>query len=319
MNSALLNSQDIKAQASRLGFVACGMSEAEPVMPVVADRFRRWLELGYCAEMDYMRRNVEMRLQPQLLVPGVRTVVSLALNFFPAQRQPAISLYAQGKDYHDVMRSRMRLLMESLGLQGRAFVDTAPVLERYWAWRSGIGTFTPCGGFISVPGYGPTVFLGELFLTQEADHYDSPLPAPPLGECLNLAELTSVSNGNEALPQRGSGEGACLCPALTPDGLDARRCVSYHTIEHRGPLPDGLRLSQTFYGCDRCLRATPEFAEAHPTEVPEFQPSEALLKMTRDDWQRLTPEQYRCLFKGSAVKRAKYEGLMRNIARWLEP
>ncbi len=177
MSSAPLNSNDIKAQAKRLGFVACGLAKAEPVADSCARRFRRWLQLDYCAQMDYMRRNVEMRLQPQLLVPGVKTIVSLAMNFMPARHQPAISLYAQGKDYHDVMRERMQQLMADMHLEGRVFVDTAPVLERYWAWRSGIGIITQ-GGFISVPGYGPTVFLGELFLTAEADQY-SPLPAPP--------------------------------------------------------------------------------------------------------------------------------------------
>lgn len=294
MSSALLNSNDIKAQALRLGFVACGLAKAEAVAEDYAARFRHWLELDYCAGMDYMRRNVDMRLHPDRLVPGVQTIVSLAMNFMPRHQQPAISLYAQGLDYHDVMRQRMNQLMQELHLEGRCFVDTAPVLERYWAWRSGIGIITPGGGFISVPGYGPTVFLGELFLLSEADHYDKPL-APLL---------------------EGAGE-RLFCPALTSEGLDARRCISYQTIEHRGPLPEELRLGPTFYGCDRCLRATPQFLEVKPTDEPAFQPSEALLQMTPDGWKSLTVEQYRMLFKGSAVKRAKYDGLMRNIERWL--
>ena len=215
MSSALLNSNDIKAQALRLGFVACGLAKAEAVAEDYAARFRHWLELDYCAGMDYMRRNVDMRLHPDRLVPGVQTIVSLAMNFMPRHQQPAISLYAQGLDYHDVMRQRMNQLMQELHLEGRCFVDTAPVLERYWAWRSGIGIITPKGGFLSVPGYGPTVFLGELFLTAKADHYDSPLqsplqsplPAPPLGEC-SIAAKASLSSEIEALPQRGSGEGA---------------------------------------------------------------------------------------------------------------
>ena len=295
MSSVSLNSKDIKAQASRLGFVACGLAKAEPVADSFAVRYRHWLDLGYCGEMDYLQRNVEMRLQPDLLVPGVRTIVSLAMNFMPENRQPGISLYAQGQDYHDVMRQRMRQLMEALQLEGRCFVDTAPVLERYWAWKSGIGIITGEGGFISIPGYGPTVVLGELFLTAEADHYDKPIAPPPQGRM-----------------------GGGLCPALTPEGLDARLCISYQTIEHRGPLPEEMRLNRTFYGCDRCMRATPQFAEAQPTEEPAFQPSETLLQMTPDDWSQLTEEQYRTLFKGSAVKRAKYEGLMRNIERWLK-
>ena len=139
-----------------------------------------------------------------------------------------------------------------------------------------------------------------------------------MGECLIAAKASRQTNEIEALPQRGSGEGASLCPALTPEGLDARRCISYQTIEHRGPLPAALRLGRTFYGCDRCLRAAPQFAEAHPTPDPAFQPSDALLRMTPADWRRLTEEQYRDLFRGSAVKRAKYDGLMRNIERWQE-
>ncbi len=295
MSSALLNSKLVKAQASRLGFVACGLAKAEPVAESFAIRYRRWLDLDFCGEMDYMRRNVEMRLKPDLLVPGVRTIVSLAMNFMPSEHQPGISLYAQGKDYHDVLRERMQQLMQACGLEGRCFVDTAPVLERYWAWQSGVGIVTQ-SGLVAVPGYGPTVFLGELFLTQEADTYDEPLP--------------------DSLPEEVGW--AKVCHALTPEGLDARLCISYQTIEHRGPLPDNLRLAATFYGCDRCLRATPQFAESHPTAEPAFQPSEALLQMAPDDWQNLTEEQYRSLFKGSAIKRAKYDGLKRNIERWLK-
>ena len=295
MSSALLNSKLVKAQASRLGFVACGLAKAEPVAESFAIRYRRWLDLDFCGEMDYMRRNVEMRLKPDLLVPGVRTIVSLAMNFMPSEHQPGISLYAQGKDYHDVLRERMQQLMQACGLEGRCFVDTAPVLERYWAWQSGVGIVTQ-SGLVAVPGYGPTVFLGELFLTQEADTYDEPLP--------------------DSLPEEVGW--AKVCPALTTEGLDARLCISYQTIEHRGPLPDNLRLAATFYGCDRCLRATPQFAESHPTAEPAFQPSEALLQMAPDDWQNLTEEQYRSLFKGSAIKRAKYDGLKRNIERWLK-
>lgn len=295
MSSASLNSNDIKAQALRLGFVACGLAKAEPVADSFARRYQHWLDLDYCGEMDYMRRNVEMRLQPDLLVSGVKTIVSLAMNFMPEKPQPAISLYAQGKDYHDVMKQRMQELMQACNLEGRCFVDTAPVLERYWAWKSGIGIVTQ-SGLVAVPGYGPTVFLGELFLTTEADHYDQPLPN-------SMPEEIGWTK---------------VCPALTPEGLDARLCISYQTIEHRGPLPEELELKRTFYGCDRCLRATPQFAESQPTTEQAFQPSEALQKMTADDWESLTEEQYRTLFKGSAVKRAKFDGLKRNIERWLK-
>ena len=294
MNSAPLNSKELKAQALRLGFVACGVAPAEPVQEWYAQQFRKWLQLGFQADMEYMRNHVEMRLQPALLHPGVKSIISLALNYMPSQQQPGISLYAQGKDYHDVMRERLRQLMQEAGLQGRCFVDTAPVLERYWAWRCGVGEFCR-NGLISVPGYGPTVFLGEIFAEQEADAYDDPFSPSP----------TASSEGWET-----------LCPALTPDGLNARLCLSYQTIENRGELPQDTHLKRTFYGCDKCLRACPQFKESHPTTEAAFQPSEALLDMQESDWRSLTPEQYQSLFKGSAVKRAKYEGLIRNIRKW---
>ena len=293
MSSAPLNSKELKAQALRLGFVACGVAPAEPVQDWYAHHFRKWLQLGFQADMDYMQGHVEMRLNPTLLHPGVKSIISLALNYMPASQQPGISLYAQGKDYHDVMRDRLRQLMQQAGLQGRCFVDTAPVLERYWAWRCGVGEFCR-NGLIAVPGYGPTVFLGEIFAEQEVDCYDEPFSQP-----------TAEYAGWES-----------LCPALTPDGLDARLCLSYQTIENRGELPQDIHLKRTFYGCDKCLRACPQFQESHPTTEEAFQPSAELLGMQESDWRSLTIEQYQALFRGSAVKRAKYEGLIRNIRKW---
>ena len=166
-------------------------------------------------------------------------------------------------------------------------------MERYWAWRSGVGTLCR-NGLVAVPGYGPTVFLGELFREEPCDAFDVPLqPSPALDEGWQD-----------------------FCPALTPQGLDARLCINYWTIEHRGELPQELRLTDTFYGCDRCMRACQEFREVHATSDPSFQPSPSLLEMSEDDWRTLSPERYRELFRRSAVKRAKYDGLMRNIARW---
>ena len=293
MNSRCLTEQEIKAQALRLGFVACGVAKAEPVEPLYAQHYLRRIQQGHFAGMEYMTRHVDMRLNPHLLHPGLQTIVSVALNYMPASRQPAVCLYAQGQDYHEVMRERLHLLMESLGAHGRCFVDTAPVMERYWAWRSGVGHFCR-NGLISVSGYGPTVFLGELFLEESADHYGEPLPS------------------SHSL-QQGWQE---LCPALTPDGLDARLCLNYWTIEHRGELPPSIRLTDCLYGCDRCMRACEEFLEVRPTSLSSFQPSPALMAMTEQDWRTLTPEQFRCLFRHSAIKRAKYEGLMRNISHW---
>lgn len=292
MSSRCLTNRDIKAQAASLGFVACGVVPAAPVHPTAAAHYLRRIALGHFAGMDYMTRHADMRLDPRLLHPGVRTIVSVAVNYMPARHQPALCLYAQGEDYHEVLKARLRLLMERLDAHGRCFVDTAPVMERYWAWRAGLGTWCR-NGLLSVPGFGPTVFLGELFLEEEADCYDRPLTP------------VAIYDGWQT-----------LCPALTPDGLDARLCVNYWTIEHRGPLPDGMRLHRSFYGCDRCMRACPEFREAHATADASFQPSDLLLAMSVEDWRGLTPEQFRALFRHSAVKRAKYDGLVRNISQW---
>lgn len=291
----MLHASIIKTVVYRLGFEACGVTQAGPVEEQHAERLRKWVEQGQHAQMDYMAGHMDMRLDPRLLVEGVKTIVSVAMNYMPPRRAAGISLYAQGRDYHDVMRERMKTLMEEIGGVGRVFVDTAPVLERYWAWRSGLGWIGRNHQLI-IPGKGSTFFLGELFLTEEADSYDAPLPGG-CGDCMRCVE-------------------ACPTGALTKDGMDARRCLSYLTIEHRGALPEGTRLEGTFYGCDRCQEACPHLRSTHPTAETAFHPSEALLAMTAEDWRGLSVEQYRELFRGSAVKRAKYEGLKRNIHVW---
>lgn len=290
MSSGCLNSTKVKAEALRLGFSSCGLSPTESVEESHARFFRKWLSLGYHAEMQYMVNHQEMRLHPELLVPGVRTIISVAFCYRPENPVPFLSMYAQGEDYHTILRIRLTQLMQAIGATGRCFVDTAPVLERYWAWRSGIGWIGK-NAQLYVPGVGSTVFLGELFVMEEADTYDSPIP----------------SSCNNCMLCRHD----CPHGALTEEGVDARRCLSYLTIEHRGSLPPGLQLQDGFYGCDRCLVACP-----HPhqyTQEPAFLPSQELREMSMEDWQQLTPERYTQLFRKSAVKRAKYEGLLRNI------
>lgn len=303
MTKEILSAEQIKAEAQRLGFSACGLSVAAPVDEEHAERLRRWVSEGKNGEMDYLERHLELRLNPCLLVEGARTIVSVALNYYTdAQLSPhgyQFARYAMGRDYHDVVRERLRQLMSALGLKehedGRVFCDTAPLDERYWAVRSGLGW---CGrsGQLIIPGAGTYFFLGELVLTRAADHYDAPQPSH-CGTCRRCVE-------------------ACPTGALLGDGtLDARRCLSYLTIEHRGALPSGTgeKMGHCVYGCDRCAEACPWNRFARPTAVADFQPNEALRRMTTDDWAALTPEQYRVLFKGSAVKRAKFDGLLRNI------
>ncbi len=288
----VLDSARIKATAEQLGFARCGMAKAEPVDENFAQHYRAWIEAGCQADMHYLENYLDKRFDPRLLVPGVRTVVSVAMNYYPARVAPGIAWYAQGKDYHDLMRERLTQLMEAIGAHGRCFVDTAPVPERYWAWRCGLGWIGRHTQLV-VPHAGSTFFLGELFIEEEVDAYDQAMPNR-CGTCHRCVD-------------------ACPTHALT-EQFDARRCLSYLTIENRNELPDwaGEAMGDNFYGCDRCLRACPHL-HATPTDEPLLQPSEALLGMKPEDWQQLTVEQYRSLFKGSAVKRAKYEGLLRNL------
>lgn len=288
----------------RLGFSRIGMAPAGPVPDGYVARYEQWIREGRHGEMHYLEHHLALRRDPRLLFPGARTVVSLAMSYNPGHQptQKGIAWYAQGRDYHEVVRERLKLLTSHLSLLSsdyRICVDTAPVMEKYWAWRCGLG-WTGRHTQLVIPHEGSAFFLCELLLTAEADTYDHPL----------------TSDWSEGLCGRCR---RCIvaCPtgALSDAGLDARHCLSYLTIEHRGDLPATLRphLQECFYGCDRCLQACPHLSHATPSPVGDFRPSSLLLAMTPAAWSALSPEDYRVLFKGSAVKRAKYEGLSRNI------
>lgn len=276
------------------------MAKAKPVDAAHAEAFSRWLADGGHAGMDYMARNTDKRLDPCLLVQGVRSIISVALNYAPAVRlpdgEPQIAAYALGKDYHDIVKARLHSLAARLGLTAyRAFCDTAPVLERYWAEQAGLGWIGRNHQLI-IPHAGSMFFLGELFTDAEADRYDTPTK-PRCGSCHACIE-------------------ACPTGALGRDGrFSSGKCLSYLTIEHHGDIPPGLaaKMGDMVYGCDRCQDACPHNRFAVPTDEPLLQPSPELLAMTRTDWLQMDVGQYRRLFKGSAVKRAKYEGLARNI------
>ena len=297
--SLRLSSEHIKAEAKALGFFACGIAKAGAVSSDYADKFRRWLDVGGHADMDYMAHNIDKRLDPCLLMPGVKSIVCVALNYAPAERMPEGELqfaaYALGQDYHDIVKSRLHALAARLNITAyRAFCDTAPVLERYWAAQAGLGWLGRNHQLI-IPHAGSMFFLGELFLDIELD-YDKPMPSR-CGTCHACIE-------------------ACPTGALCSDGtFRSSSCLSYLTIENRGGIPSehADKMGNTVYGCDRCQDACPHNRFATPTTEPQLHPKPELLQMKRTDWQQLTVEQYRSLFKGSAVKRVKYEGLMRNI------
>lgn len=293
------SAETVKTRAREAGFSACGIAPAEKVAPWRVAQVRKWLDDGCNGTMSYLSRHFEMRADPDLLVPGVKSIICVALNYFPASspQEPTyhFARYAYGQDYHEVVRSKLRQLQELLGLTGRAFCDTAPVDERYWAWRSGLGWLGRNTQLI-VPHAGSYFFLGELMVMEESDEYDGPMSSR-CGTCRACID-------------------ACPVRALSADdGLDARRCLSYLTIESREELPAeaARQMGHCVYGCDRCAEACPWNCFAQPTHESALQPREAFLRMTVADWQQLTREKYQQLFKGSAVKRVKYEGLVRNI------
>ena len=332
--SSRYSRKEIKVEAERLGFFACGIARAEPVDAETAAAVRGWISKGSQATMDYMANYTEKRLNPCLLVPGTKSIVSLAMNYAPAQTMPEteyqLAAYAYGQDYHDVMKAKLRQLAaliankfegESESEVGendgdstaittsktnetseepageiRVFVDTAPVLERYWAQRAGLGWIGKNHQLI-IPRAGSMFFLGEIFLPYEFDSYDSPMPSR-CGNCRRCIE-------------------ACPTCAITDEwGFDSEKCLSYQLIENRGELSEQAKQSMgtTIYGCDRCQTACPWNKFAIPNTTPEFQPKSELLAMTKADWHNLTIDEYRALFKGSAVKRVKFDGLKRNIS-----
>lgn len=287
-------------KAAGLGIEKIGFAVATPVSDDAADRYRRWISSGRHGEMNYLERYGDVRDNPQLLLPSARTIICCAINYLPERRQradaPQIASYALGRDYHEVVRERLEqlaaFLRDTYGGETRVCVDTAPIRERYWAVRSGIG-FIGRNNQLILPGKGSYFFLGEILSTVEFEP-DEPC-TQSCGSC-----------------------GACLkaCPTgtLTPDGtIDARRCISYLTIEHRGELPDGIPMGNRLYGCDSCQKACPHNKGAQPTTISDFYPSETLLNLNYDNIGRMTQEEFSSLFRHSAIKRTKLAGLQRNL------
>ena len=305
MNLRCFDTQKIKAEALRLGFSACGIARAEAVKPEVAEAFGQWLSNGMQANMDYMGNYLEKRLNPCLLMEGTKSIISLALNYYPAhqlnENQYQFAWYAYGKDYHDMMKAKLKALADfisaecNVSIQSRVFCDTAPVLERYWAYQAGLGWIGKNTQLI-IPHAGSCFFLGEIFLDMEVSEYDKPMQNR-CGKCSKCID-------------------SCPTNALEPNlRLNSSRCLSYLTIENREEvLPsEAKKMGNKIYGCDDCQRSCPWNRFAKPCSTTELQPSAPFLAMQKEDWHQLTEEQYRTLFKGSAVKRAKYSGLMRNI------
>lgn len=297
----------IREEALRLGFSACGFAKAEPVSGEMARVLDHWTGNGYHAGMQYMERNRHLRLDPTQLVPGCKTLIVVALNYYPKQLLPVegyqIAYYAYGKDYHRVVKDKLGQLLAYIrtlepGAEGRAFCDTAPLLERYWAVKAGLG-FIGRNRQLIIPGKGSYFFLGVLAVDVEMEPSASPF----------ISNVFSCGDCKRCLI-------ACPTGALTPDGIDCRRCLSYLTIEHRGAIPEDVaqKLGRRIYGCDTCQRVCPHNRNAQSTEENAFDISPEVAQLTPEEWRQLTPERYKELFKHSAMERAGYEGLMRNIS-----
>ncbi len=286
------------------GALAWGVAQADTVDGSALSLRDSWLQAGNHAGMEYLERYSELRADPRLLLPGAQSIIVAAFNYFPSQRQPAaapqFAWYAYGRDYHDVLRTRLSNVAETLGAaypdaQFRVCVDTAPVMERYWAVKAGVG-FIGRNAQLIVPGHGSACFLGEIITT---------IAFTPSQPCAQ-----SCPEGCDRCIR------ACPGHAIGTDStVDARRCLSYLTIEHRGPFPDDAPpLGRRIYGCDSCQTACPLNADARPTTIPEFMPKESFLSLTDDDIATMTQEDFSTLFSKSAIKRTKLAGLLRNLS-----
>lgn len=291
--------QFIKSEALCLGFDICGTAKAEAVPDDVIRLYNQWIAQEYHGTMQYLQHNCEKRFDPTLLVEGCKSIVVVALNYYPSHPVEGMASYAIGNDYHKIVKDKLYTLLNNINdvhpVKGRAFCDSAPVLERHWAIKAGIGWIGNNRQLI-IPHKGSYFFLGELLIDAELE-YDKPFTANHCGKCRKC-----IDN--------------CPTGALSDDGFDARKCLSYLTIEYRGELPEniGKKMENRFYGCDCCLKSCPHNRFSTPNNTPEFKPSDELLKMDVSKWQNLTREQYDTLFAKSAVERCGYEQLMRNIS-----
>ncbi len=293
----------IHNEALRLGFSACGFATVEDVDADVYAHWQQWIEQGKHAEMQYMERHADIRHNPQGLLTNAHTVISVALNYYPSEAMPAenpqFARYAYGEDYHVIMRDMLQQLsqfVQSLSpCQCRVCCDTAPIFERYWAAKAGIG-FTGRNSQLIIPHRGSYFFLGEILTTLTLP------PSTPLdigcGNCHRCID-------------------ACPMGAIAEDGsIDARHCISCQTIENRGELPATVakQLGRRIYGCDTCQDVCPHNRHAQPTTIERLQPLAQLKELSYDRLKNLTKEDFDTIFRHSAIKRTKYNGLMRNHA-----
>jgi epoxyqueuosine reductase len=293
----------IKAAAKRLGFSYCGVAKAE-FLSEEAPRLEAWLKKGWQGKMTYLENYFDKRLDPSLLVPGARSVISLMYNYYPEkdlgqQSGYKIAKYAYGEDYHTVVKDKLHVLVEEIrrsvgDVNGRAFVDSAPVMERAWAKKAGMGWIGKNSLLLNRQA-GSFFFLAELIVDLELD-VDGPAK-DYCGSCTACMDACPT----DAIPQ--------------PFTVDASKCISYFTIELKEEIPQDVRgkFENWIFGCDICQDVCPWNRFATPHDEPRFRPSQTLTDMKENDWKELTEEVFRKVFARSPLKRAGFSGLKRNI------
>ena len=304
MSTIQKHTEIIKNIAANAGFDYCGIAKAQ-VLDEDAKRLENWLHKGMHGSMQYMENHFNLRIDPSKLVPGAKSVITFLLNYFPAQQQsadaPKISKYAFGNDYHEVIRKKLKLFLlqinEQIGeVHGRGFVDSAPVLERAWAQKAGIGWVGKNGNLITKQS-GSFFFIATLIVDLELV-YDDAFAKDYCGTCTRCID-------------------ECPTDAILPDKvIDGSKCISYFTIELKDALiPDTMKgkFDNWMFGCDVCQDACPWNRFSKSSDEISFTPIPEILNLSNTDWEELTEESFKSIFKNSPLKRAKFEGIKRNL------
>ncbi|MEP6750395.1 MAG: tRNA epoxyqueuosine(34) reductase QueG, partial [Bacteroidota bacterium] len=300
----LKHTQLIKYITSELGFNYCGIAKAVR-LDADARKLETWLKNGYHGSMQYMENHFDLRIDPTRLVPGARSVITLLLNYYPSKIQqqtgPKIAKYAYGKDYHEVIRDKLNELMKLMRINigeinGRGFVDSAPVLERSWAQRSGLGWIGKNGNLINKQ-RGSFFFIATLITDLELI-YDDPIAKDYCGTCTKCID-------------------ACPTDAILKDKvIDGSKCISYFTIELKDQLIPGNmkdKFKDWMFGCDICQDVCPWNRFSQPDAAPAFEPLTEILNFSLKDWEELTEESFKKIFHDSPLKRSKFSGIKRNL------
>ncbi len=304
MNSVSQHTLLIKQAATKLGFEFCGIAKAA-FLNEDAKRLETWLNKGMHGNMHYMENYFDLRTDPTKLVPGAKSVITLLLNYFPekiqAENIPRVAKYAYGEDYHEVMREKLnaffKILKKGIGdINGRGFVDSAPVLERTWAQKAGLGWIGKNGNLINKQ-QGSYFFIASLIVDTVLD-YDDEYAKDYCGNCTRCID-------------------ECPTEAILPDKvIDGSKCISYFTIELKDALIPGNmkgKFDNWLFGCDVCQDVCPWNRFSKPTNEINFSPLPEILNFTKNDWEELTEENFKVIFKNSAIKRTKFSGIKRNL------